>query len=87
LHVTLPRSGTLTGRARKVGARHNNQTVAEKRPSDQAFVGIWIDPDYQIVAFLDHVDMPVLSRHFKLHFRILKGKTRSDPPHCGLRKM
>jgi len=75
------------GRAGKIGARHDHQAVTEERSSDQAFVGIWIDTDNQIVAFLDHIDGPVLTRHLKPHLRIFESKACGNPAHRGLGKM
>ncbi|MNY75805.1 hypothetical protein D3C86_2151910 [compost metagenome] len=58
----------------------------QKGSADKTFIRVGIDPDDQIIAFLDHVYGSVLCGDLQPHVRIFDCKTRRDPTHGGLRK-
>ena len=67
-------------------ARHDHQPIAQKNPSDEAFIRIRIDPDHQVVTFLDHVDGAVFRRHLQPDLRISERELGRQLAHGGLRE-
>lgn len=73
-------------RPRQAWARHDHQSVAQEDASNQAFIGIGIDPDHQVIAFLDHVDGAVVGGHVETDLGISERERGGELAHRGLRE-
>lgn len=56
----------------------------EEDPPDKALVRFGVDPDYQIIRFLHHVDRPVFGRDLKPYVGMLQRKPGGQLAHRGL---
>ena len=64
---------------RHAGRRHDQAFIVEEAAADKAFIGRWVDPDDQIIAIFDRIDLAVLGNDLELDLRIGQRKPRTDP--------
>jgi len=78
------RHWSVSNRADKLGACNDNEPVAQEDSADEGFVWFRVDPDDQIIAFLDHVHGSVVSGDFQSHIWMFQRETCGDLSHGGL---